>query len=582
MSVGLVLLALALLPTVGSAAGQGTDQPNQETDQPNNHPGDDDGGFAVRQGPGTNTGNCPALPPTTDRVVFPKVYCPYPPGLIPSDLTTESERVRRESRGIEQEAFAQAAALGPLMPTGPGQVLAGNGVRAVQVLGKLINYDENLSVFKNVACAFCHMPYAGFSGPIPSVNKTVVAYPGSFHYRFGKRKPQSYNYSPLYPVLHFNIQQANFYGGNFWDLRATGYKIQSPDSEQAQGPPLDSQEMGLPDFGCMVFRLSQARYRPLFEGIWGKQSFAIDFPRDTERVCRTPAGAFGSNPTPLRLSAKDRGIASATYDAYAHSLTGFENGPEVSPFSSKFDAFLANSVTTPLTADEMAGYNLFRGKANCNSCHLDGRSTAPATQLAPNGVDTGAAADVAPFFTDTTSANLGLPKNPMDPFLFENKPDSFGFTPNPAGIGFTDLGVGLFLRSSIGEVNPNSSWTQFAPAFDGFMQVATARDVGMRPASPNFVKAYMHNGYLKSLKEVVHFYNTRDVFPFPVTVGNCPPGTVEKVNCWPMPEVPGTKDMTIGNLHLSDQEENQIVSFLLTLTDGFTTPFPDANTYTGP
>jgi cytochrome c peroxidase len=142
--------------------------------------------------------------------------------------------------------------------------------------------------------------------------------------------------------------------------------------------------------------------------------------------------------------------------------------------------------------------------------------------------------------------------------------------------------VGLFLRSSIGEVNPNSSWAQFAPAFDGFMQVATARDVGMRPASPNFIKVYMHNGYLKSLKEVVHFYNTRDVFPFPVTVGNCPAGTVEKVNCWPMPEVPGTKDMTIGKLGLSDQEENQIVAFLMTLTDGFTTPFPDANTYTGP
>ena len=30
---------------------------------------------------------------------------------------------------------------------------------------------------------------------------------------------------------------------------------------------------------------------------------------------------------------------------------------------------------------------------------------------------------------------------------------------------------------------------------------------------PNFVKAYMHNGYFKSLKEVVHFYNTRDVLP---------------------------------------------------------------------
>jgi cytochrome c peroxidase len=171
----------------------------------------------------------------------------------------------------------------------------------------------------------------------------------------------------------------------------------------------------------------------------------------------------------------------------------------------------------------------------------------------------------------------------MDPLLFENKRDSFGFTPNPAGNGFTDLGVGLFLRGLSG-VNPNADWAQFAPQFDGFMQVSTARDVGLRPGSPNFVKAYMHNGYLKSLKEVVHFYNTRDKpgFAFNVTVGNCPPGTTEKVNCWPMPEVPGTKDMTIGNLGLTDHEEDQIVLFLQTLTDGFTTPFPDFNTYTGP
>lgn len=86
------------------------------------------------------------------------MYCPYPPGLIPSDLTTELERVRREVRGIEQEAMAQSAALGPLTPTSPAQTLAGNGMRAVQILGKLENYDENLSVFKNVACASCHMP----------------------------------------------------------------------------------------------------------------------------------------------------------------------------------------------------------------------------------------------------------------------------------------------------------------------------------------------------------------------------------------------------------------------------------------
>jgi hypothetical protein len=39
--------------------------------------------------------------------------------------------------------------------------------------------------------------------------------------------------------------------------------------------------------------------------------------------------------------------------------------------------------------------------------------------------------------------------------------------------------------------------------------------------------------------------------------------------------------MTVGNLGLTDTEENQIVAFLQTLTDGYTTPYPDINTYTG-
>jgi hypothetical protein len=40
-----------------------------------------------------------------------------------------------------------------------------------------------------------------------------------------------------------------------------------------------------------------------------------------------------------------------------------------------------------------------------------------------------------------------------------------------------------------------------------------------------------------------------------------------------MPEVPNNVNMTIGNLGLSDEEENLIVTFMLTLTDGFTTPY---------
>ena len=86
---------------------------------------------------------------------------------------------------------------------------------------------------------------------------------------------------------------------------------------------------------------------------------------------------------------------------------------------------------------------------------------------------------------------------------------------------------------------------------------------------------------LKSLKQIVHFYNTRDVYPFNVTSGHCPAGTTEKVNCWPLPEVNNMVDTTTGKLGLTDQEENQIVTFLQTLTDGFTTPYPDINTFTG-
>src|SRR2546426_9476808 len=98
------------------------------------------------------------------------------------------------------------------------------------------------------------MPYTGFTGPISSLNATTVAYPGSVHFRFGKRKPNSYTYAPHYPPLQFNEAQQDFYGGNFWDLRATGYKLQNSASEQAQDPPVDTQEHRLPDTACIVFR----------------------------------------------------------------------------------------------------------------------------------------------------------------------------------------------------------------------------------------------------------------------------------------------------------------------------------------
>jgi cytochrome c peroxidase len=396
----------------------------------------------------------------------PQIYNPYPPGILPSDLSQEIQRVRGEIQFIENEAIGEWHALGPVTYTGQPPIIQGNGYQAMRILGKLMNFDENISPFKNEACAACHMPYVGFSGPIPSVNLTMIAYPGSFHFRAGKRSAQRYTYSPDFPVLEYNKTQASFFGGNFWDARATGYELQSPDAHQAQGPPVDTQEMMFPDTACIVFRLSQAAYRPLFEQIWGAGSLDIKFPHDTEEICDTPGGAskFGSDTQPVKLNPEDRSLSNDDYNHWAQSISFFESGADVSPFTSKFDAFLSNPTQFPLSADEMAGYNLFKGKANCNSCHLDGRSTAPTPPppegTAPDSSDNGAAASTRPLFTCFGYANLGLPLNPRDAFYYQTTPDFFGFTGNPFGFGYRDLGVGTFLRSGPGTwPNPNSEWT---------------------------------------------------------------------------------------------------------------------------
>ncbi len=447
-------------------------------------------------------------------------------------------------------------------------------------------YDNKISPGKNEACASCHMPYAGFGGPIPSVNLTMVAFPGTVHFRAGKRTPQRHPYAPFFPVLQYNQVQGLFFGGNFWDSRATGYKLRIPDGEQAQGPPVDTQEMGFPDTACIAFRLSQAVYRPLFEEVWGEGSFDIKFPRETEHICATPGGAavFGGNTIPVPLSAGDRTRANIVYDRWAQSIDSFEQSVQVSAFSSKFDAFLAGKYA--LTADEMAGFKLFNGKANCNSCHLDGRGT----PIKSGQTDTSSAAMVNPLFTCFGSANEGVPLNPGDAFYYQTKPDPYGFVANPYGFAYRDLGLGSFLRSAFGSgPNPNMNWRQYAPTVDGQMQVSSLRDVSLTPPQcptteapgPYFQKAFFHNGYFKSLKQVVHFYNTRDKYAYPVTSGHCPKGTTEKVDCWPMPEVRNNIDMTSGNLGLTDEEENQIVAFLQTLSDGFTRPYLNSDTFTG-
>jgi cytochrome c peroxidase len=142
-----------------------------------------------------------------------------------------------------------------------------------------------------------------------------------------------------------------------------------------------------------------------------------------------------------------------------------------------------------------------------------------------------------------------------------------GYVANPAGSSFVDGGVGNFLTNGhlLSHPSPvDQRWLKLAPGNQGRFQVPTLRNVDKRP-DPGFVKAYTHNGYFTSLKAIVHFYNTRDVLP------RCQPHDVnEGTTCWPATESTDNMNKSrVGHLGLSDAEEDAIVSFMQTLTDGF-------------
>jgi cytochrome c peroxidase len=480
--------------------------------------------------------------------------------------------------------------------TALNQLVTANGpAQFTQALGKALIYDQSLSVNKNLACATCHVPYSGFTGGSSFFNSTTSADPGSVpitnapvvngvlqgpNERISARRPQTYAYAPFSPVLHYNITQADFYGGNFWDMRAGGIRLDNPASEQAQGPPTNPVEMGNLDIATYVYKISKSKEAPFFEQFWGKGSLSsIHWPAGIEQLAATPGPGPANNPNPVlaMLSPADQNLVISDFDHAAQSTAAYEAGPEVSSFTSKFDFALAHPTQAVLSKDELAGWNLFRGKAHCNTCHLDGTETVAKSHITPAD-----AADVAPLFTDFTSANIGTPQNFALPFLYETTPDQFGYIANMAGICYLDLGVGAFLRNValaviLGESdnvvgtgrNPNPAWAIYAPNFDGKVQVPTCRNVDMRPRA-TFVKAYAHNGYFKSLKAIVHFYNTRDTLNGGV---HKPAGEMgEGLTYWPPPEVSANLDQTVGHLGLTDTEENQIVAFLQTLTDGFFVP----------
>lgn len=336
-------------------------------------------------------------------------------------------------------------------------------------LGGKIFADTNLSEPAGQSCASCHVAQSGFADPDNDSANPVSE--GAVTGRFGNRNAPTAAYTSSIPEFSTN-NAGEFVGGQFVDGRAATLV------EQAKAPFLNPLEMANPDKLSVIEKIRNSAYAALFEQVYGTDSL-----NNTETA----------------------------FDQVADALAAFEGTDAFSPFTSKFDSFLAGQ--TQLTAEERRGFNLFDGKGLCFVCHE------------------------VTLFTNHTYSNIGVPKNPDNPFY--TMPLEF----NPDGTAFVDLGLGT---------NP----AVMSSLENGKFRIPTLRNVEL-------TAPYMHNGVFQTLEQVVNFYNTRDVLPV------CPTDAIEP-NCWPLPEVPdNVETQFMGDLGLTQAEVNDIVAFLNTLTDGY-------------
>lgn len=340
---------------------------------------------------------------------------------------------------------------------------------ALQALGKVIFHDTNLSEPAGMGCISCHDPLAGGAAATnPRVREgTVPDVTGRY---FGPRKTPTAMYMAYSPERHYDKAEGQWIGGQFFDQRAGNL------AEQAQGPFLNPVEMANPDRATVVRKLAASSYANLFREVFGGEVFS-----DVDNA----------------------------YVRASEAIAAYERTPELNPFSAKYDYFLKGRVD--LSAQELRGWILFNGKANCASCH-------PSTPSDGH----------PPLFTDFTSDNLGGPRNERHPYLTMNP------AVNPDGLAYKDLGVGAKFGG--------------AP-FYGRHKVATLRNIAVNGP-------YFHNGVFTTLRDAIRFYNTA-----------CEPGNPDG---WAEPEVADNRNCTeIGQLKLSEAEIDDLLAFLNTLTDGY-------------
>ena len=333
----------------------------------------------------------------------------------------------------------------------------------MQSLGHKIFFDTNLSNPPGQACSSCHDPKTAFTDPILDLPVSRGAVKG----KTGTINAPTVMYTAFIPAFHFNPEESLFVGGEFLDGRESTLEA------QAKKPFLNPDEMNNPDKASVIEKVRNASYADEFKLVFGQD--ALD---DIDKA----------------------------YDNVTAALASFERSALLSPFTSKYDYYLAGMIE--LSEQEKRGLQLFEAenKGNCAACHpskpVEGRP---------------------PLFTDFTYDNLGVPSNQK---ILEIK-----------GADFVDIGLGKTVKD-----NSNAE----PGADNGKFKVSSLRNVAK-------TAPYMHNGVFTSLKEVVDFYNTRD------TDGK-----------WAKPEIAATMNTEeLGNLGLSDQEVDDIVAFLRTLSDGY-------------
>jgi cytochrome c peroxidase len=417
-----------------------------------------------------------------------------------------------------------------------GQGMAQTELSDKQQLGSSLYFDENLSNPAGQSCASCHDPAFGFVDPDKGQPVSEGVIPGLF----GGRNSPSSAYAMYAPMFHFDGEL--WIGGQFWDGRATGAVLDDPLADQAVGPFLNPVEMANKDSACVVYKVCNALYPVAFTDVYGIEACDITWPADVEEVC---AAALEHVP----LSMADRVKSDDAYALIGKTIAAFERTPLFGQFSSKYDHYLeaclgaqgemddcakGNGLVAEMvgssffTKKEWYGMQLFMGENNnngtlepgegamCAACHAADWTAATEYDLdvvvpgwAPEGW-------VPPVFTDFSFDNLGVPKSQHR--LLVNNMD--------------DLGLG----------GPDSLNNQ---SEDGKFKVMTLRNI-------HLTAPYAHNGYFKKLDDITHFYNTRDV------------------EDWPEPEIPvNVNDGELGNLGLTRTDEEALVKFMKTLTDGW-------------